>query len=393
MKSEVRRAQTHSDHQPAGDAAATPSRRVGRHPEAPHPEAPHSEAPHPEARRHDARHPASLRRRGTARELRVTLVLGALILALVLVSLCLGAFTLSVPDVFGALAGHGSRSALFVVNEVRLPRASEALLVGVCLGLSGALFQSIVRNPLASPDIIGITSSASATGITAILVLGLSGFALSGVVLAGALVAAAAIYLLAWRNGVSGYRLVLVGIGIAALAAALVSLQLTRSRITDVQQALVWITGSLNNASWAEVAVLAATMVLLVPATFVQARRLDVLRLGDDSAAALGVSLERTRLLLIVTAVALAAVAVSVVGPVGFVALVSAPIARGLVGSGRLALLPAALLGAVVMLAADLVAQFAVPGTSFPVGVVTGIVGAPYLLWLLTRTNRRGLGG
>ncbi|MEA9984105.1 MULTISPECIES: FecCD family ABC transporter permease [Subtercola] len=333
------------------------------------------------------------RRSGSGRGGRVGVVLGAVVIALVLVTLCLGAFSLSVPEVFGALTGHGSRSANFVVGEVRLPRASVGLLVGVCLGLSGALFQAIVRNPLASPDIIGITSSASATGISAILLLGLSGFALSGIVLAGALAAAAVIYLLAWRNGITGYRLVLVGIGVAAVSTSITSYQLTRGKITDVQQALVWLTGSLNNSTWSEVLVLAVAVVVLVPLTLALSPTLDALRLGDDSALALGVRVERSRLVLIVVAVALAAVAVSIVGPIGFVALVASPIARRLVGGGRLALVPAALLGGVIVLASDLVAQFALPGTSLPVGVVTGIVGAPYLLWLLTRTNRSGQGG
>jgi iron complex transport system permease protein len=323
----------------------------------------------------------------------VALILAALIIVVAAVSLCLGAAAVSPGEILAALVGQADRLTQFVILELRLPRLLAAVLVGGCLGLSGALFQSVARNPLASPDIIGITASASATGAIALVLFGMTGLALSAVVLAGTLVAALIIYLLAWRSGISGYRFVLIGIGFAALCSGLVSYVLTRAKLTDVQQALVWITGSLNSVDTVALIVLGMSAVILVPAALLLGRPLSALGLGDDAAAAIGVRVERTRVLVVFVGVALAAVAVATAGPVAFVALVGAPIARRLIGRGSLALVPSALVGALVLVVSDIVAQFAIPGVSFPVGVLTGIVGAPYLIWLLVRTNRTGLGG
>lgn len=333
------------------------------------------------------------RRRRQGRALRVSVVLAVLVALVSAVSLTFGDAGVALPDVLAALVGRADRLTSFVILDLRLPRLLAAVLVGGCLGLSGALFQSVARNPLASPDIIGITTSASATGVIALVWFGVTGLALSGVVLAGTLVAAVLIYLLAWRNGVSGYRFVLVGIGFAAICAGIVSYVLTRADLRDVQQALVWITGSLNSVDGTTLAVLAVAAVVLVPAALLVGKPLAALALGDDLAAGIGVRPERTRILSVGVGVALAAVAVSVAGPIAFVALLAAPVARRLVGRGSLALVPAALVGALVLVLSDVVAQFAVPGVVFPVGVVTGIVGAPYLLWQLTRTNRIGRGG
>jgi len=333
------------------------------------------------------------RRHRHGRALRVSLALAVLVVLVSAVSLTLGDAGVAPSDVLAALVGRADRLTSFVILDLRLPRLLAAVLVGACLGLSGALFQSVARNPLASPDIIGITTSASATGAIALVWFGITGLALSGVVLAGTLVAAVLIYLLAWRNGVSGYRFVLVGIGFAAVCAGIVSYVLTRADLGDVQQALVWITGSLNSVDGTSLAVLAVSAVVLVPAALLVGRPLAAVGLGDDLAAGIGVRPERTRIVSIGVGVALAAVAVSVAGPIAFVALLAAPVARRLVGRGSLALVPAALVGALVLVLSDVVAQFAVPGVVFPVGVVTGIVGAPYLLWQLTRTNRVGRGG
>lgn len=333
------------------------------------------------------------RRHGRRRALRVSLVLAAVLIVVGAVSLTLGAAGVAPADVLAALVGRADRLTSFVILELRLPRLVAGALVGACLGMSGALIQSMARNPLASPDIIGITAAASATGSIALVWFGLTGLALSGIVLAGTLVAAALIYVLAWRRGVSGYRFVLIGIGIAAFCGGIVSYVLTRADLRDVQQALVWLTGSLNSVDPAALAVLAVGTVVLLPCALVVGRPLGALTLGDDLAAGLGVRPERTRLLVVAVAVALAAIAVAVAGPVSFVAFLAAPIARRLLGRGSLALVPSALLGALIVVVSDIAAQFAIPGVSLPVGVVTGIVGAPYLLWLLARTNRIGRGG
>jgi iron complex transport system permease protein len=210
--------------------------------------------------------------------------------------------------------------------------------------------------------------------------------------LLGALASATLVYLLAWRRGVSSYRLVLVGIGIAAAVDAGTAYLLTKARIYDVQSAVIWLTGSLNGRTWDDARPLLLAMLVLVPFTLSRGRSLGLLMLGDETAAGLGLRVERSRLLIVLAAVALAAVGTAAAGPIEFVALLAAPIARRLVGSPT-ALLASALVGAVLVVGADLVARELVPSTSLPVGVVTGIIGAPYLLWLLARSNRVGSGG
>ncbi|MEU1732381.1 iron chelate uptake ABC transporter family permease subunit [Streptosporangium sp. NPDC020145] len=324
-----------------------------------------------------------LRRRARLREAWVTAVLAAGIAALAVCGLALGKASVSPQEVLGAVLGRADPMTGFVIVELRMPRMLTALLAGACLGLSGALLQSILRNPLASPDVIGVTQSAGAAGILGLIAFGLSGLSLTGVVLGGALVATAAVYLLSWRR--AGHRLVIVGIGVSALCTAVVSYVLTSGDVRDTQEALVWINGSLGRAGWDTSLTLAACGVVLVPAALAAGRGLPVLELGDDPATALGERVGRVRTLVLGLAAALAATAVAVVGPVPFVALVSAPVARRVVRTGSVALLPSALAGAALLLASDLVAQFAVPGVPLPAGVVTGVVGAPYLLWLLVR--------
>ena len=329
-----------------------------------------------------------LRRRTTV------VVIGLLIFLLVMFCLAMvvGDFPISVKQVWLSLTGRGTRATDFIVHELRLPRAVTALAVGACFGLSGAIFQSMMRNPLASPDIIGITSGASAAAVIAILVLHLSGYAISAFAFVGALLTALAIYLLAWKNGVAGYRLVLVGIGIAAMLGAVIDYLMTRAQIWDAQVALLWLTGSLNGASASEMTPLLVLMVITVPLALWAGGALGGLQLGDDAATAVGVRVEHSRLFLILIGVALASIATAAAGPVGFVAFVSGPIARRLTNGTGIALVPAALVGSAVVITADFVGQHLLP-VQLPVGILTAAVGAPYLLFLLVRSNRIGHGG
>jgi iron complex transport system permease protein len=274
-----------------------------------------------------------------------------------------------------------------------LPRALTGLLVGAALGLSGAIFQSIARNPLASPDIIGVTYGASAFAVFAIVTLGLTGVAVSGFAITGAVLTAFIMYVLAWRQGVSSYRLILIGIGIGAIATSVTSYLLTKARVEIAQQALIWLTGSLNGRDWSNVRSMGLTLAVLTPLLVYLVHRLRILQLGDETAYGLGLRVETSRLGLIVVGVLLAAVAVAAAGPIGFVAFVAPPIARGLTRSPGPAMIASALLGALVVAVSDLIAQHAFGDTQLPVGVVTGVVGAPYLMFLLARTNRVGSGG
>lgn len=326
---------------------------------------------------------------------RTTTVCLGLVVALVLVAaagLTLGDYPLPLDQLVATLVGQGTTASNFIVLGLRLPRVLTGLLVGVCFGLSGTAFQTLLRNPLASPDIIGISYGASAGGVLAILLLGWSGLAVSGAALGGALVSAALIYGLAWRGGLSGYRFVLVGVGVSALMLAVVDYLMTRANIYEASAALVWLTGSLNGSSAAQLNPLALACLVLVPLTLLTGRALLVLQLGDDVAAAVGLRVEASRLVVIALAVMLAAVATAAAGPVGFVAFVAGPIARRLTGGTGSSLVPAALVGALVVVLSDVVGQHLLP-VELPVGVVTAAVGAPYLLFLLVRSNRLGVGG
>ena len=311
-----------------------------------------------------------------------------IVVGLVFVGLVVGDFPVPVGRALATALWDRGGEFDFVVNSLRFPRVVVAALAGACLGVSGALFQSLVDNPLVSPDIIGINTGAAALAMTTLLVGGHAGL-LPVAAFVGALATAAVIFLLSWRRGVSGARLVLVGIGVNALLAAVISFLLVRFPIEQVSAAATWQAGTLAAASWTNAAVLSAGLVVLFPPAFVLARRLRVLQLGDEVAGNLGLNLERCRVLVIVVGSGLAAVVVAVVGPLAFVALLVPHVARSLTGTltgGVLVL--AALLGAVMLLSADLIAQRLFAPTVLPAGIVTAALGGPFLLAILRRYRR-----
>jgi iron complex transport system permease protein len=333
----------------------------------------------------------SVRQAARRRQGIITLFLLVVVAALAGAALAVGDYTLSLPDLAATLVGHGEGSDNFIVLRLRLPRVVMGILVGAAFAVSGALFQTLLRNPLASPDIIGISGGASVAAAFSILILGLGGAAVTGFAFSGALVIAVVIYVLAWRGGVNGYRFVLVGVGLAFMVQAMLGYLMTRGDVREVQQALVWIVGGLGGSNWSSIATVAITLAVLLVMVTILSARLRVLQLGDEVAAGLGVSVEATRLTLLVLAVGLVAVGTAFVGPLAFVAFVSAPIARRLNAAGGLALVSSALVGAALVLAADLAAQHLLPGElQVPAGILTGIVGAPYLLWLLATTTNGG---
>ncbi|MEC5190658.1 MULTISPECIES: FecCD family ABC transporter permease [unclassified Arthrobacter] len=317
----------------------------------------------------------------------------------------LGSYTVTVPDFLRILAAHvtgGEKipGASFIVMEHKLPRALVGTLIGAAFGLSGALFQTMLRNPLASPDVIGISYGASAAAVTAMVVFGASGAAVAGAAFAGALGVAGLIYSISRSGsfGSGGRRgdaadssLILAGVGIAAALHAVVSFLLTRADIRTAADVLIWLNGSLNSATWDRAGVLGLALTALVPAVLVLAGPLRILELGDDTAAGLGVRVGAVRLGIVVTAVGLAAAATAAAGPVSFVAFLAGPIARRFV---RTSSLPAsAFAGVVIVLGADYIAANIAPllldGTVLPVGVVTGALGAPFLLWQLATSTRK----
>jgi iron complex transport system permease protein len=329
-------------------------------------------------------------------DLRLLVVCAALTAACVVafaLELAWGDFPLPFADVLAALTGEGLQADRFIVVDVRLPRAIVAALAGAALAVSGTVFQTLARNPLAAPDIIGITGGASVAAVT-VFVIGASAAFVPIAAFGGALAAAALLYALAWRGGLSPYRFVLVGIGIEALGTAGTTYALIRGRILDVREAAVWLIGSLNSRAYSDVWPLAIGLAVLAPAVALLARSLDALSLGEEQARALGVRVERARLGLVATGAGLAAVAVAAAGPIGFVALIAPHIAQVLTrATGAAMLLPSALCGAALVLVSDLVGRLLLADTEIPVGLVTSVLGAPFFLWLLYRANRERVAG
>ena len=329
-------------------------------------------------------------RRRRARRSRIAVgVLVVLVLAAFAVALLVGDTVYRPDEVVRVLLGQTVPGASFTVGELRLPRAAEGLLAGAAFGLGGVVFQTMLRNPLAAPDVIGISSGASAAAVIGIVVLDLTAPETSLLAVVAALATAGVITLLANRGGVADTRLILIGIGVAAMLDSVVSYVLLRAANYDLQVVMRWLTGSLNNASWEQLGPLALALLVIAPVLASQSRGLGLLQHGDDQAAALGVRVQRVRLVCILAAVVLVAFATAATGPIAFVAFLAGPIAARIVGPGGPLLLPAALTGALLVLAADQVGELAF-GTRYPVGVVTGVLGAPFLLWLLIRSNRAG---
>lgn len=330
---------------------------------------------------------AAGRRARATRRRAVLGALGLLVLALFGASLMLGDTVYSPSEVIRTILGETVPGASFTVGELRLPRASMGALAGAAFGVAGLSFQTMLRNPLASPDVIGISSGAGAAAVVGIVVLGLDEAATSLLAIVAALATAGLISLLAYRDGILGTRLILIGIGIAAMLDSVVSFVLLHGSSYDVQTAMRWLSGSLNGATWEQLQPLAIALLVVGPVLVSRERDLSLLQLGDEAAAGLGVRVARTRVVVIVSAVALIAFATAAAGPIAFVAFLSGPIAVRLTRGSSM--VSSGLVGAALVLAADLVGQTAL-GERYPVGVVTGVLGAPYLVHLLVRTDRAG---
>lgn len=315
----------------------------------------------------------------------VTVVAGT---AIAVLGMMLGSYHLSFMDVTRAVFGEGDSKALFVVRDLRLPRVLVTILIGSILAMSGGIFQGLVRNPLVSPDIIGINTGASLMAVFWIAYgqpmryLPLAAFA-------GAVVAAAIIYAVSWKGGIVPSRLILVGIGVGAFVSAATTWVTLQFPIEKIRPAIVWTMGSVYGSTWGDVRLLLISVIVLGPLGVILMWYLRVLQLGDDIGRGLGMHLELTRFALILVGCGLSAVAVSVAGPIGFVALMIPHAARMLAGplSGS-TLIFTGLLGASYLLGADIVAQHALPVT-MPVGVITSALGAPYFLYLLYNSNAR----
>ncbi|MDX3852775.1 FecCD family ABC transporter permease [Streptomyces sp. AK02-01A] len=327
------------------------------------------------------------------RLLAICVTLAVATLLVFCLGISVGDIPLSITDVVRALAGTGDPGTLLIVQELRLPRALAGLLVGIAFGISGALFQTMTLNPLASPDMIGITQGAGAAVVAGIVLGWDAGPSTQLLGLSGALLAALLVYVLAWKRGTTGYRIVLVGIGISWICTSATDYLMAHGGQFEAQAALGWLTGNLNGRGWGQVGPLATAMAVLVPAALLLGRWIRTLQLGDDVATSLGTPVQRVRLATLLTGVGLVAFGTAAAGPVAFVALAAPQIAKRLAGTAWPPPVASGLTGALAVLSADLIARKLIPGTELPVGVVTGVLGAPVLLWLLVRANRVGSGG
>jgi iron complex transport system permease protein len=333
---------------------------------------------------------AIVRRARRAPARRTRLVLTALTVLLVLVFAArtmLGDFIITLPDFFRIIGGREIPGASYILMESKLPRGILGALVGMTFGVSGAIFQTTLRNPLASPDVIGVSIGASAGAVVAIVIQDQRGPWVSVAAVAGAVLIAVLVRLQA--GAVGGNRLVLVGLGLSAGMLSVVQYLFTRADEWDAQLVLHWLTGSLNRVDWPALRVFTALLLVVMPFVLWLSRSSRVAELGEDTAAGLGVTTRHSDALLLV-AVLLVGIGVAAAGPIAFVSFLAGPVARAL-NRGRATLAGAGLVGAVIVVGADYVAAYLVPDVNFPVGVVTGAFGAPFLLWLMAtgRTSRR----
>ncbi|MEX0493551.1 iron-enterobactin ABC transporter permease [Raoultella terrigena] len=328
----------------------------------------------------------------TAPSRRLLLSCFILIVASVVVSLWglgSGLVPLRVEQVISALLGDAPRNITMVVTEWRLPRVLMALLIGAALGVSGAIFQSLMRNPLGSPDVMGFNTGAWSGVLVAMVLFGQNLTAIALAAMVGGMLTALLVWLLAWRNGIETFRLIIIGIGIRAMLVAFNTWLLLRASLETALSAGLWNAGSLNGLTWGKTWPSAPLIVLMLACSVLLVRRMRLLEMGDDTACALGVRVERSRLLLMLVGVVLTAAATALAGPISFIALVAPHIARRLSGTARWGLTQSALCGALLLALADYSAQRLFMPYQLPVGVVTVSLGGIYLIALLIQESRK----
>ncbi len=322
---------------------------------------------------------------------RVAVVTGILALACLVASLwslTIGDTDYSLSQVIGALLGQGSDSDQLIVVEWRLPRTLLGLFGGAALGVSGAIIQSMTRNPLGSPDVIGFSSGAYTGALVVLLVVGSNSGMVSIGAMIGGVVTALAVYLLAYQRGVQGMRFIVVGISVAAMLNATNSFLLITVGKEEAVSAASWGAGSLNNATWTGVWTLLISFVFLIPITVKNLRPLQLLEMGDDSASALGVPAERTRIVMLVAGVGFVCVLTALTGPISFVALAAPQLARRITGAAGVTLMASALMGGLLLVVSDIIARVIIAPNQLAVGIVTSCLGGAYLLWLLVHESR-----
>jgi iron complex transport system permease protein len=312
-----------------------------------------------------------------------------------IVSAGLGEMKIGPLGVLKVLTGGGTEMDRLIIQLFRLPRIIVALLVGMGLAVAGGILQGMIRNPLASPDILGITGGASVAVVSFLAFFSDENNALTVSIkwmpvaaFAGAAIAALLVYFLAWKNGVTSIRLVLIGIGMMTLMKALTTLMMVFGPIYQASQANIWITGTVYGANWENVSVLVPWILILLMIAFFYSRNINLQELGDDVATGLGGNVQLHRFILLLLSTGLIGGSVAFAGGIGFVGLMAPHMARRLVGSAFGALLPvSALLGAIIVMLADLIGRTLFAPLEIPAGVFTASIGAPYFIYLLFKTR------
>ena len=310
------------------------------------------------------------------------------LLSLICINMTLGtSATYSLTDVARTLMGEKGIKGAYIIKNLRLPRTIAAVFCGIAFGVAGNTFQTLLRNPLASPDIIGVSTGSTVAAVYGILFLHAANGIVSGMALASGLIAAGAIYGIATKGGYSGARLILTGIGAQAFFSALINWMVLKGAEYDVPSAMRWMTGSLNEIKSEGLPLLVFVVFIITAAITLMGNILKGLELGDAYATVLGINVNQSRIIIIILAVVLIAFATSITGPISSIAFLSGPIATRICGKRQTNTISAGLVGACLVLAADFVGQNLLP-TRYPVGVITGILGAPYLLYLLININK-----
>ncbi|HIZ95519.1 MAG TPA: iron ABC transporter permease [Candidatus Ligilactobacillus excrementavium] len=319
----------------------------------------------------------------------VGMLLFLILLFAVLFSLVFGRTVYSISEVFQVLTGHIVPGASFTIAELRLPRTIASVLTGLAFGVAGYVFQTLLKNPLANPDILGVSSGSSCAVVVCIIVFHTSQMTRSVVAVCGGLLTVLMLFGLSGQKKAATTRIIIVGIGLQAFYNAVISYFTVTGDQRDLPEALRWLNGSLDGVTIKQLPILAVVVLVGLPLTMYFGQRLSVLKLGDELALSLGVSVNLTKLILLTMTVMMTAMATAVTGPIAFVSFLAGPVTNKIMGENGNNVLAAGMIGALLVLVADLVGQFAFP-YRFPVGVVTGLIGAPYLIWQLMLINKRG---
>ncbi|WP_445489045.1 FecCD family ABC transporter permease [Niallia sp. 03133] len=320
----------------------------------------------------------------------VIIILSILLFLIAVANIGLGAVPISPRSVLQAFFGMGNENESYIIFHYRMPRIILALFVGGALAIAGAISQSVLHNPLAAPDTLGISGGASVGAVSLFLLFPNLNIAFTGMAaFAGGIIAAFAVYFIAYKNGLDLTRLALVGVSISAFCSAAVQLSLLAIE-TNVQSSLLWLNGSLFGRTWDQVLFIMPWVITLTLVVLFLSRSLDLFLLGEQTAVGLGLKIEKVKILLLLCAVLLTGASIATAGMLGFIGLISPHIARKLVGSKHIYIIPTSLLiGALLVLIADSIGRGLFPPIEIPAGLITSIIGAPYFLFLMWRHSKK----